>query len=111
MAPTPKLIFGAGMFTTEFGYKTADDVKPWLDAVLDSKAQGLVSEVDTAAAYQQSEEFLGQLQWGEHLAIGTKVFGGAHPQLSSTKEGVIAQAEESLRKLGVKQVGPIMTPD
>lgn len=101
---TLKLIFGAGMFTKVHGFNSADDVKPWLDALLENKAKGLVTEVDTAAAYQQSEGFLGQLKFGSHFAIGTKLFGGSRPDQPSTKENVIAQAKESLAKLHVNQV-------
>lgn len=67
MASTPKLIFGAGLFTKDNGYKSAEDVKPWLYILLESKAKGLVGAIDTAAAYQQSEEYLGRLDFGLHI--------------------------------------------
>lgn len=102
--PAPKLIFGAGLFTSEWGYSSAEDVKPWLDVLLDNKAKGLVSEIDTAAAYQQSEGYLGDLKFPSHFAIGTKIFGGSHPVQPSTKENVIAQAKDSLAKLGAQQI-------
>lgn len=101
---TPKLIFGAGLFTKEYGYNSTEDVKPWLDVLLEDKAKGLVSEIDTAAAYQQSEGYLGELKFPSNFAIGTKVFGGANPAQPSTKDAVIAQAKDSLSKLGVQQI-------
>lgn len=100
----PKLVFGANLFTKDNGFKSAEDVKPWFDALLESKAKGLVSEIDTAAAYQQSEEYLGRLEFGSSFALATKVPGGSSPQQPATKEAVIAQAKESLSKLRVKQV-------
>lgn len=105
---TPKLMFGAGLFTKDNGYNSAEDTRPWLDALLESKAEGLLAEIDTAAIYQQSEEYLGRLQFGSHFAIDTKVFGGSNPHQPATKEAVIAQARGSLSRLGVKQVFAIL---
>ncbi|KAG6355035.1 hypothetical protein INS49_004116 [Diaporthe citri] len=102
--PAPKLIFGAGLFTKDYGYNSAEDVKPWLDVLLDNKAKGLVNEIDTAAAYQQSEGYLGELKFPSHFEIGTKVFGGANPAQPATKDAVVAQAKDSLSKLGVQQI-------
>lgn len=99
-----KLIFGAGMFVKDHGCNSAEDVKPWLDTLLENKAKGLVNEVDTAAAYQQSEIYLGELNFGSHFAIGTKLFGGSNPHQPSTKDNVIAQAKESLARLKISQV-------
>lgn len=102
MAPTPpKLIFGAGLFTKDNGINSAEDVKRWLEILLQNKP--LVNEVDTAFVYQTSEGFLGELQFPSQFAIGTKLPGGISPQPSS-KEVIIAQAKESLRKLGAEQV-------
>ncbi len=95
MMAAPKLIFGAVLFTKDHGANSAEDVKPWLEALLESKAKGLVSEIDTAPSYQQSEEYLGQLDFGSHFAIGTKVPGAANPHQPATKETVIAQAKEN----------------
>ncbi|KAG8158155.1 hypothetical protein KVR01_011916 [Diaporthe batatas] len=102
--PAPKLIFGSGLFTKEHGYGSAQDCKPWLDVLLDNKAKGLINEIDTAAAYQQCEGYLGDLKFTSHFEIGTKVFGGAHPAQPATKDAVIAQAKDSLSKLGVQQI-------
>lgn len=99
MSPT-KLIFGAGLFTKDQGCNSVDDVKPWLDALVKSKH--LVGEINTSAMYQQSEEYLGQLNFGAHFAIDTKLPGQFGPP--ATKETVIAQAKASLSKLGVEKV-------
>lgn len=99
-----KLIFGAGLFVKDHGFNSAEDVKPWLETLQESKAKGLVNEIDTAAAYQQSEIYLGELGFGSQFAIGTKLFGGANPHQPSTKDDVIAQAKESLAKLKISQV-------
>lgn len=99
---TPKLIFGAGLFTKDQGYNSVNDVEPWLEVLLESKH--LVSEIDTALLYQPSEEYLGRLQFGSHFAISTKLPGVAKPDQPATKATVIAQTNESLSKLGVEQV-------
>lgn len=99
-----KLIFGAGMFTKDHGFNSAEDVKPWLDTLQENKTKGLVNEIDTAAAYQQSEVYLGQLNFGSHFAIGTKLFGGSNPYQPSTRDNIIAQAKDSLAKLKISQV-------
>lgn len=99
-----KLIFGAGMFTKAHGFNSPEDVKPWLDVLLENKSRGLITEVDTAAAYKDSEVFLGQLKFGSHFAIGTKLPGGSRPDQASTKKNVISQAKESLTKLDINQV-------
>lgn len=98
----PRLIFGAGLFTKDQGFHSIEDVKPWLDALRESKH--LVNEIDTSALYMQSEEYLGWLKFGSEFAIGTKLPGLFKPDQLSTKEAVIAQTKESLRKLGVEQV-------
>ena len=95
----PKLVFGAGLFTKDHGFNSNEDVKPWLDVLLDNKAKGLVNEIDTAAAYQQSEGYLGELKFPSLFEIGTKVFGGAHPAQPPTKDAVITQAKDSLSKV------------
>lgn len=99
MSPT-KLIFGAGLFTKDQGCNSIDDAKPWLDALVESKH--LVSEINTSAMYQQSEEYLGQLKFGSQFAIDTKLPGQFGPP--ATKETIIAQAKASMSRLGVEKV-------
>lgn len=101
MAPT-QLIFGAGSFVPDFDIKSAEDAQPWLDVLL--KTKDLVSGIDTSSLYRSSEDFLGQLRFGSHFAIGTKLPGEARPDQLSTKETVIAQTKERLSKLHMEQV-------
>lgn len=102
---TPKLIFGAGQFTKEHGHPTAESIKPWLEALL--KTKDLAGEIDTAAAYPESEQYLGECGFGSRgFILGTKIRGGANPMQKATKESVIAQGKECLTKLCVDQVRP-----
>lgn len=99
MSPT-KLIFAAVLFTKDQGCNSVGDFKPCLDTLFEIKH--LVSEINTSAMYQQSEEYLGQLNFGSQFAIETKLPGQFGPP--ATKETVIAQAKASLSKLGVYKV-------
>ncbi|KAF3020943.1 hypothetical protein E8E14_005738 [Neopestalotiopsis sp. 37M] len=101
----PKIYFGAGLFSKDQGYNSAEDIKPWLAALSESK--DVLSGLDSAVAYRECEEWLGQLQVGPRygFTVDTKLTGGAHPGLVATKDNVIAQAKESLSKVGVKQFG------
>ncbi|ROV96064.1 hypothetical protein VPNG_09125 [Cytospora leucostoma] len=100
----PKIFFGAGLFSKEHGHNSAEDIKPWLDALVESK--NIISGIDSAVAYRDCEEWLGQLRVGSQygLPIDTKLSGGAHPALVATKDNVITQARESLRQIGVDQI-------
>ncbi|KAI4596290.1 hypothetical protein KJ359_005419 [Pestalotiopsis sp. 9143b] len=104
---TPKIYFGTGLFSKDQGYNSAEDIKPWLDTLSENK--DIISGLDSAVAYQECEEWLGQLQAGSQygFTIDTKVTGGLHPVLAATKENVIAQAKESLTKVGVNQFGTL----
>ncbi|ETS86724.1 hypothetical protein PFICI_00552 [Pestalotiopsis fici W106-1] len=101
----PKIFFGAGLFNKNHGYNSADDIKPWLEPLLESK--DIISGIDSAVAYQECEEWLGQIKLGSQygFSIDTKLSGGGHPALVATKENVIAQAKESLSKIGIEQFG------
>jgi aflatoxin B1 aldehyde reductase len=98
----PKLIFGAGLFTPDNGYKSVEDVKPWLEALLENKDQ--IAEVNTGVLYQTSQEYLGKLGFGSHFAISTLIPGGAHPAQPATKDAVIAQTDNCLLTLGINQL-------
>jgi hypothetical protein len=106
----PKVFFGAGLFAKEQGYGSVEDIKPWLDVLMESKS--IISGIDSAVAYRECEEWLGELKVGSQLGlrIATKLSGGAHPALVATKENVLAQAKESLGKLGVEQVSAVLRP-
>lgn len=101
---TPKLIFGAGALNKDNGFHSAEDVKPWLEALLESKAQGLVDKIDTAAAYRESQDYLAELDFVSHFSIDSKVTGGANPEQPATGDVVMAEAKENLRKLGMDKV-------
>lgn len=100
----PRVYFGAGLLAKEHGYNSAEEVRPWLDVLLDNK--DIISGLDSAAAYHECEQWLGQLNVGSQYGfpVVTKLPGGFHPVQVSNKETVIAQAKESLNKLGIKQV-------
>ncbi|KAI1870440.1 uncharacterized protein JN550_005368 [Neoarthrinium moseri] len=103
----PKIYFGAGLFSKDQGYNSAEEIKPWL-AVL-SESKNIISSIDTAVAYRECEEWLGQLKVDTQsgFPIDTKLTGGVHPALVATKVNVIAQARESLSKTGAKQFGTL----
>ena len=103
----PKIYFGAGLFMRDQGYNSAEDIKPWLAPLLESK--DMICGIDSAVVYGESEEWLGHLGMGTQygFSIDTKLTGGGHSTLLSTKENVIAQANESLTKLGIKQVSTV----
>lgn len=99
-----KIFFGAGLFSKDQGFKSAEDVRSWLDALVESK--NIISGIDSAVAYRECEEWLGQPKAGSQYGfpIATKLTGGAHPALVAAKDKVIAQAKESLSKLGVEEL-------
>jgi hypothetical protein len=103
-----KIYFGAGVFMKDLGFTSAEDVKPWLDALLENK--GIINGLDSAVAYCDCEVWLGQLDVGSQYGfpVSTKLPGGVHPFLVSNKENILAQARESLSKVGVKQVSAIL---
>ncbi|ROW03047.1 hypothetical protein VMCG_05701 [Cytospora schulzeri] len=101
---SPKIYFGAGLFAKERGYNSAEDIKPWLDVLMESK--DILGGIDSAVTYRECEEWLGELKIGSQygIPVATKLTGGAHPALVATKDNVIAQARESLSKIGVEQL-------
>jgi aflatoxin B1 aldehyde reductase len=101
---TPKIFFGAGLFSKDQGFSSAEDIEPWFDAL--SEYKEIISGIDSAVAYRECETWLGQAQIGPKYGfpVDTKLTGGAHPTLVATKENVISQGRESLQKIGVKQI-------
>ena len=99
-----RIYFGAGIFLKDLDYNSAEDVRPWLDVLLENK--DIISGLDSAVVYGECEEWLGQLDVGSQYGfpVSTKLPGGVHPFLVSNKENILAQARESLSKVGVKQV-------
>lgn len=66
------------------------------------KQQGITA-IDTAQIYGSSEELLGQTKAAARFVVDTKHCGGFAPG-NSTKEKVVAGAEESLKKLQTDKV-------
>ncbi|KAL2819728.1 NADP-dependent oxidoreductase domain-containing protein [Aspergillus granulosus] len=64
---------------------------------------GGIKSIDTARFYPDSEDYLGQAGAASRFSIDTKYPGGFAPTPSS-KEGLIASAEESLKALKTEQV-------
>lgn len=62
-----------------------------------------VTTIDSAQLYGQSEATLGATKAGDKFIIDTKWVAGWVPG-SATREKVVASAQESIKKLGVKQV-------
>ncbi|KAF7159598.1 hypothetical protein CNMCM6106_006914 [Aspergillus hiratsukae] len=96
-----QLLFGGASFgpsmSSEFG--SLEATKHALDLL---GASG-VNSIDTARIYPDSEEYLGQAGAAARFSIDTKYPGGFAPTASS-KEGVIASIEESLKALKTEQV-------
>jgi hypothetical protein len=74
----PKIYFGAGLFMRDQGYNSAEDIKPWLAPLLESK--DMICGIDSAVVYGESEEWLGHLGMGTQygFSIDTKLTGGGH---------------------------------
>ncbi|KAL4864698.1 hypothetical protein BDV12DRAFT_188722 [Aspergillus spectabilis] len=99
-SPNIQLIFGGGSFGgMEAEFVSISDMKGALGLL----TEGGVQVIDTARMYANSEHFLGQLGAASYFSIDTKYAGGFAPQ-PSTKEDVIASADESLRQLGTDQI-------
>ncbi|KAL3483961.1 Aldo/keto reductase [Aspergillus germanicus] len=94
-----QLIFGGGSFLNDISNPSLDDVKRTLDKLQELQ----ITSIDTAVIYDKSEEYLGQAQASRHFAISTKYPCGFLPE-GSSREGLLASAEESLRKLQTDQL-------
>ncbi|KAL3491745.1 NADP-dependent oxidoreductase domain-containing protein [Aspergillus germanicus] len=99
--PPVRLIFGGASFgpTMESDFTTLESTTETLDLL---EANG-VTTIDTARFYPDSEEWLGEAAAPSRFIIDTKYPGGFASKASS-KEGLVASAEESLAALGVDQV-------
>jgi aflatoxin B1 aldehyde reductase len=94
-----KVIFGGAMISSDRVFKSKDD----LEALLASLKKYGVKAIDTAQLYGDCEQMLGSVNAGSQLIIDTKWKGGIEPG-SSTKENIIATAEESMKMLRVGRV-------
>jgi aryl-alcohol dehydrogenase-like predicted oxidoreductase len=96
-----QLIFGGASFgpTMASDFTSLEATTEALDLL---EASG-VKTIDTARFYPNSEEWLGEAAAPSRFIIDTKYPGGFASKASS-KEGLVASAEESLAALGVDQV-------
>lgn len=94
-----KVIFGGAMISSNRVFKDKDD----LEALLASLKKYGVKAIDTAQSYGDCEQMLGSVNTGSQFIIDTKWKGGIAPG-SSTKENIIATAEESMKKLKMDKV-------
>ncbi|KAL9117225.1 MAG: hypothetical protein Q9187_006242 [Circinaria calcarea] len=94
MSERIKVIYGAA-----FLGRFSDEEKK---ATLDVLEQYRVKDLDTAASYPGSEKVLGELGAPAKFVIHTKAPGRAPGSLK--KESVLAAAEKSFTKLGVKTI-------
>lgn len=97
MSPV-ELSFGGGAFHTEETFGSIEKMK---EAISILQAEG-IKYIDTAAIYGESEKFLGELDASKTHTIDTKYPGGFAG--SSSKEKILATANESLKKLQTNQV-------
>lgn len=98
-APNLTVVFGAATFNEQGSQRTLAEVEEVLQVL---KQEGIAT-IDTAQIYGSSEQLLGQANAAAHFVVDTKHCGGFAPG-NSTKEKVIAGAEESLKKLQTDKV-------
>jgi aryl-alcohol dehydrogenase-like predicted oxidoreductase len=95
-----KVIFGGGVFVTSSDeFSKPENIAQVLDAI---EGHG-IKTIDTANAYAQCEEVLGQANATARFTVDTKYPGGMSQKLS-TREVVVASARESLQALRTKSV-------
>ncbi|KAL4805110.1 NADP-dependent oxidoreductase domain-containing protein [Aspergillus unguis] len=94
-----QLVFGGGSFMNEATYGGSEGRAEALTLMMSSG----VNIIDTAHIYQDNEKILGELGAAKEFVIDTKYPGAFGPE-PTTKEGILAIAEESLKKLQTTQV-------
>lgn len=95
-----KLVFGAALLSSAGGFQSAEDIKPFLDTIEEVG----IKTIDTAQIYNESEPWLGENNASSRFIIDTKHPGGAIPTTPATKDVIIADGKESLKKLATNQV-------
>lgn len=93
-----KAVFGGGTFPNW----VFSDPKVQAEA-LDILLKGGVTTIDTARLYPGSEEAIGKLDAHKSFTIDTKLVGGFAPG-SIAKAQVVADVEDSLKKLQISQL-------
>ncbi|KIW80183.1 hypothetical protein Z517_06798 [Fonsecaea pedrosoi CBS 271.37] len=91
----PQIIFGAGFIGNADPFVSDEGLKATYDLI----AQYGITRLDSAQLYGESERRLGETKAGERFSIDTKWLMGWSPGLA-TKEGIVAGAKESLKKIG-----------
>ncbi|KAL4794020.1 NADP-dependent oxidoreductase domain-containing protein [Aspergillus venezuelensis] len=98
MSTPVELVFGSGTFQSEEDFEGHEARIEGLSVL---QAEG-IKYIDTALIYGTSEEILGRLGAAKNFVIDTKYPGGFGPV--SSIEGIIAAANDSLKKLQTDQV-------
>ncbi|KAL2831489.1 NADP-dependent oxidoreductase domain-containing protein [Aspergillus cavernicola] len=98
MSPQVELVYGSGALTTE---TALGGFKKMKEAIAFLHAEG-VKIIDTAVMYGDAETILGKLDAAQKFIVHSKFPGGGSPT-PSTKEAIIAAAEEGLKKLHMDQ--------
>jgi len=93
-----KAVFG-GAGISAMGAFSKDEL---IAEVFDTLKKGGVEAIDTARLYPNSEETIGRSPGHEDFAIDTKIIGGFAPG-TAKKEAIIADAQDSLDKVKIKQ--------
>ncbi len=87
---------GGGFGNPGRGFETTEELTELFKALKD----GGCSHIDTAALYGPSEETLGKVKAGDQFILDTKMKGGFGGNGHSTKENILAEAENSKKMLG-----------
>jgi aflatoxin B1 aldehyde reductase len=94
-----KLVFGAGPIGQGKDFTDEETVYRLYEVL---KRNGCDS-LDTARLYSDSEEWIGKTRGGEQFTIDSKTPGGAITG-GSNAAGILQHAEETVKRLGVKNV-------
>ncbi|KAG9193501.1 hypothetical protein G6011_03536 [Alternaria panax] len=94
-----KSIFGGAAVSDSAYFNTPEERAKLIDVLL---ANG-VKNIDSARVYDGSEAAIGQLEKRKEFVIDTKLPGGFGPPGTVSKEGVIRDAEDSLKTAKVDQ--------
>ena len=97
MSNAVKTVFGGGNFGNHV--TSIEDTKTFLDKL---RAVGITT-IDTAQAYPNSEQLLGDVGARHNFTLDTKQLGGNGAGLL-TEAKILERGKESLEKLQVKQV-------
>ncbi|OAL24597.1 hypothetical protein AYO22_05386 [Fonsecaea multimorphosa] len=106
MASTcPQIIFGAGFIGNAEPFISEKDIEATYELI----SKYGVKRLDSAQLYGESEKRLGETKAGDRFSIDTKWLMGWSPGLA-TKDGIIASAKESVKKIGCAVGDVLDTP-